>query len=170
MDLPYNTPAGGEAVSAPEAGNDGLAPGQTATARAVSAGEVIHAPGNGVKFKNSGRQSTNWLSSYVLKTEGRAASDGLPETKDLKSSSPDAQGHKKMVTRKSLTSAAVITGAGIMMLALHSCGQKPAPAEESAAATAAPAWSRMPAASSAGSRTTFMRFARSPPAASSMTM
>lgn len=44
-----------------------------------------------------------------------------------------------MVTRKKLTSAAVITGAGIMMLALHSCGQKPAPAEESAAATAAPA-------------------------------
>ena len=44
-----------------------------------------------------------------------------------------------MVTRKSLTSAAAITGAGFMMLALHSCGQKPAPAEESAAATVAPA-------------------------------
>ena len=44
-----------------------------------------------------------------------------------------------MLTRKKLTSAAAITGAGFMMLALHSCGQKPAPAEESAAATVAPA-------------------------------
>ena len=139
MDLPYNTPAGGEAVSAPEADNDGFAPGHPATAPAAMADEAIHAPGNGVKIKNSGRQSRNWLSSYVLKTKGRAASDGLPKTRDLGSSSPDAQGHKKMLTRKNLSSAAVITGAGIMMLALHSCGQKPAPAEESAAATAAPA-------------------------------
>jgi len=38
-----------------------------------------------------------------------------------------------MLTRKRLTSAAAITGAGIMMLALHSCGQKPAPAEETTA-------------------------------------
>lgn len=38
-----------------------------------------------------------------------------------------------MITRKNLTSVAAVTGAGLMMLTLHSCGQKPAPAEESAA-------------------------------------
>ena len=42
-----------------------------------------------------------------------------------------------MITRKHLTSVAAVTGAGLMMLALHSCGQKPAPAEEAAAGTAA---------------------------------
>ena len=137
MDLPCNTPAGSEAVPATDAGTKGFAPGQAPAASAVADADVIHATGNGVRSKNSGSQRSNWLSSYVLKKEGRAASDGLPERKDLNSSSPDAQGHKKMVTRKNLTSAAAITGAGLMMLALHSCGQKPAPAEE-AAATAAP--------------------------------
>ncbi len=45
-----------------------------------------------------------------------------------------------MITRKNLSSAAAFAGAGVMMLALHSCGQKPAPAEEiPTAATPAPA-------------------------------
>lgn len=42
-----------------------------------------------------------------------------------------------MTTRKTLTSAALVTGAGVMMFALHACGQKPAPAEETAAPKAA---------------------------------
>lgn len=42
-----------------------------------------------------------------------------------------------MITRKNLTSAAAITGAGLIMLSLHACGGKPAPAEESANPTAA---------------------------------
>ncbi len=42
-----------------------------------------------------------------------------------------------MITRKNLNSAAAIVGAGAMMLALHSCGGKPAPAEETATPTAA---------------------------------
>lgn len=44
-----------------------------------------------------------------------------------------------MITRKNLSSAAAIAGAGVMMLALHSCGQKPAPAEEIPAAASKPA-------------------------------
>jgi len=42
-----------------------------------------------------------------------------------------------MITRKTLTSAALVTGAGVMMFAMHACGQKPAPAEEAAGAKAA---------------------------------
>lgn len=44
-----------------------------------------------------------------------------------------------MITRKNLTSVGLVAGAGLMMLTLHSCGQKPAPAEESAGATGAAA-------------------------------
>lgn len=44
-----------------------------------------------------------------------------------------------MITRKNLSSAAAIAGAGVMMLALQSCGQKPAPAEEIPAAASKPA-------------------------------
>jgi len=139
MDLPDNTPAGGEAVSAVSADGSGFAPGRPATAPADAARQPIHASKTDVQHKNSGRPGRIRLSSFVFKIRGQAASDGPPKTQDLKSSSPDAQGQTKMVTRKSLTSAAAITGAGFMMLALHSCGQKPAPAEESAAATVAPA-------------------------------
>ncbi len=35
-----------------------------------------------------------------------------------------------MITRKNLTSVGLVAGAGLMMMALHSCGQKPAPAAE----------------------------------------
>ena len=38
-----------------------------------------------------------------------------------------------MSKRTTLASAAAITGAGLLWLGLAACGQKPAPAEESAA-------------------------------------
>ena len=41
--------------------------------------------------------------------------------------------------RTSLTSLAAIAGAGTLFLGLHACGQKPAPAEEAAATSAATA-------------------------------
>jgi HlyD family secretion protein len=46
-----------------------------------------------------------------------------------------------MKTRSSLTSIGAIAGTGVMFIALHSCGQKPAPAEEIPAAAVAPAGS-----------------------------
>jgi HlyD family secretion protein len=66
--------------------------------------------------------------------KGRAAKNDST-TKDLgrtetgvQISSP-AQGHKTMIKRN-LSSVAAIVGVGAMSFALHSCGQKPAPAAE----------------------------------------
>lgn len=79
-----------------------------------------------------------WLRSSIIWKGANSDHDQTPQIKDLPNSSPhDAQGHKKMTTRKTLTSAALVTGAGVMMFALHACGQKPAPAEETAAPKAA---------------------------------
>lgn len=79
-----------------------------------------------------------WLPSSIIWKGANPDHDQTPQIKDLPNSSPhDAQGHKKMTTRKTLTSAALVTGAGVMMFALHACGQKPAPAEETAAPKAA---------------------------------
>ncbi|RYY98752.1 MAG: efflux RND transporter periplasmic adaptor subunit, partial [Alphaproteobacteria bacterium] len=134
MDLPENTPAGGEAVSAPAAVNRAPMPGPS---RPASAGEGKSAPDSHPWVKNKRRSGRIGLQSFVFRTgrQSRPATR-ISQTND-QTSSPDAQGQKQMITRKHLTSVAAVTGAGLMMLALHSCGQKPAPAEEAAAGTAA---------------------------------
>lgn len=139
MDLPNNTPAGGEAVSAVSAGDGGFTPERSAAAHAAGADTGIFSGKIDPEVEKSGSSGSIWLSSFVFKMKKRSAKDGPSKPKDLEISSPDAQGQNKMVTRKSLTSIAVVTGAGFMMLALHSCGQKPAPAEETAAAKPAAA-------------------------------
>lgn len=128
MDLPDKTPTGREAVPA-FAENDGFAPKNEANDSVVgSAGATLGAGQEGQTGKKAGVSGSKWLSSFVFKTTRH----GAPAENELENASPDAQGQKKMITRKNLTSAAAITGAGFMMLALHSCGQKPAPAEETA--------------------------------------
>lgn len=127
MDLPDKTPAGGEAVSA-FAENTGFA-------RKSEAGDSVAGPAGatmgrveGLTGEKAGGRGSKWLPSFVIGTGKQRAPTG-----NGIEISPDAQGQKKMITRKNLTSAAAITGAGFMMLALHSCGQKPAPAEETSA-------------------------------------
>lgn len=135
MDLPDKTPAGGEAVSAKAEkapfGRESRASDLVAATRDTpDAGE------GGLRTK-SGQPGRKGPFSNVIGT----GEEVQPTTATYKSqpgtASPDAQGQKKMITRKNLTSAAAIAGAGVMMLALHSCGQKPAPAEEIPAKPAA---------------------------------
>jgi HlyD family secretion protein len=133
MDLPDKTPTGGEAVSA-FAENTGFAPkNEAGDSVAGPAGATLAPEEEGQTAKKAGRSVSNGLSSFVFRTGKQRA----PAGNGLENSSPDAQGQKKMITRKNLTSAGLITGAGFMMLALHSCGQKPAPAEEISAAPVA---------------------------------
>jgi len=134
MDLPENTPAGGEAVSALKAGEGSPTPERVAPAEAGGKGTI--APGSDVRVKKISRSGSMGMRSFVFTTGRQGRPDQPISQKDPKTSSPDAQGQKKMITRKRLTSVAAVTGAGLMMLTLHSCGQKPAPAEESAAGTA----------------------------------
>ncbi|RYG29023.1 MAG: efflux RND transporter periplasmic adaptor subunit, partial [Burkholderiales bacterium] len=133
MDLFASKPASGEAVPAPAADNRA----SKAAPSPVSAGAGKSAPDSGSWIKNIGRSGSIGLQSRVFRTRTHSRPDLEISQTDHETSSPDAQGQKKMITRKNLTSVAAVTGAGLMMLALHSCGQKPAPAEESAAATAA---------------------------------
>jgi|JI10StandDraft_1071094.scaffolds.fasta_scaffold35525_2 HlyD family secretion protein len=139
MDLPNNTPAGGEAVPAVSAGDGGFTPERSAAAPAAADNTGVFSKKNELKVEKSDRSGSIWLSSFVFKKKPQAASDGPSKHKDLQIFSPDAQGQKQMVKRKNLTSVALVTGAGFMMLALHSCGQKPAPAEETAGAKPAAA-------------------------------
>ncbi len=129
MDLPENTPAGGEAVcdvaaNAPKIGHF------SADGPVVQADTATHAG----KTVGAGR---NWVSSIVFTTRGQVRTRNSQRIEDAENASPDAQGQKNMITRKNLTSAAVIAAGGLMMLSLHACGGKPAPAEESANPTAA---------------------------------
>lgn len=137
MDLPENTPAGGEAVPASLAGKSCLTPERVASAEGRGKGEI--APASDFRAKKTHRSSSMRLSSFVFTTGRQAGPDDPIGQTDLETSSPDAQGQKKMIKRKNLTSVAAVTGAGLMMLTLHSCGQKPAPAEEAAASHAAAA-------------------------------
>ena len=133
MDLPENAPAGGEAVSAfPMAGESSPMPGKPAPAEAGGKGK--NAPYSDLQVKKTRRSGSMGSLSFVFRTRRQAGPDDLIGQTDKKTSSPDAQGQKNMITRKNLTSVAAVTGAGLMMLTLHSCGQKPAPAEESAGA------------------------------------
>lgn len=141
MGLFYNSSADGEA--APEAtGGKRDTASRIGIATSVTSGELTSgAAKNDRTIKKFDKSGSILKSSFVLKTKRQSDPERLLHVEDTKSSSssPDAQGQKKMLTRKKLTSAAAITGAGFMMLALHSCGQKPAPAEETAAAKPAEA-------------------------------
>jgi HlyD family secretion protein len=118
MDLPEKTPAGSEAMTV-FAENAAFAPESAGGGKSASAG-------------------SSWLSAFVIKVRGHVQPRSIAYTGDLgHPTSPDGQGQKKMITRTKLTSAAALTGAGVMMFALHACGQKPAPAEEIGAAPAA---------------------------------
>jgi len=142
MGLFYNSSADGEA--APEAtGGKRDTASRIGIATSVTSGELTSgAAKNDRTIKKFDKSGSILKSSFVLKTKRQSDPERLLNVEDTEtssSSSPDAQGQKKMLTRKKLTSAAAITGAGFMMLALHSCGQKPAPAEETAAAKPAEA-------------------------------
>lgn len=146
MDLPDKTPAGGEAVSAKAE--------KAPFGRESRAGDLVAATcdtpdaGEGGLRTKSGRPGRNGTSSNVIKTWEEVQPPQATYKSQPGTASPDAQGQKKMITRKNLTSAAAIAGAGVMMLALHSCGQKPAPAEEIPAKPVAAASSEPGAAQS----------------------
>lgn len=134
MDLPENIPAGGEAVSALKVDEDSPTPKRVALAEAGGKGTI--APSSDPRVKKISRSGSMGMRSFVFRTGRQGRPDHPISQIDQQTSSPDAQGQKKMITRKRLTSVAAVTGAGLMMLTLHSCGQKPAPAEEAAAGTA----------------------------------
>jgi HlyD family secretion protein len=150
MDLPKMHPAGSEIASAYAGDGDGAPPEnlavtgeKVAAAPAVRAGETTHAGAGGQTNKKFGSPSRKRVRQFVLwmKRPARdidSTEDGLGrrETR-VHSSSPDAQGQKTMIKRN-LTSIGAIAGVGVLSLALHSCGQKPAPAEEAAGAAKAP--------------------------------
>lgn len=115
MVLPEENPAGGDVASA-----------FADDATSLPSEKSPKSEPRGEKTANSGRKV---LSSFVLRTKGQVQ-PAQHAYNGSRTSSPDAQGRTKMITRKTLTSAAAVAGAGVMMLALHSCGQKPAPAEE----------------------------------------
>lgn len=135
MDLPEKTPAGSEAVSASLA--DKRCPATDTVAPAEAGGKRENVAISDFQVKKNQRLSSIRLPSFVVTTRRQGGPDLSIGQTETKTSSPDAQGQKKMITRKNLTSVAAVTGAGLMMLTLHSCGQKPAPAEEAAAGAAA---------------------------------
>lgn len=139
MDLPEKTPADGEAVSALKADDACCVPDRVVATEAGGKGKI--ASGSHLTVKKTHISGSMGLQSFVFTTGRQARPNDLTGQKDQKISSPDAQGQKKMITRKRLTSVAAVAGAGLMMATLHACGQKPAPAEESATNTAAAAGS-----------------------------
>lgn len=155
MDLPNDTPAGSDPARA-FAGDDAALSGTAATAREIPVSapvgvdrEATHTHPEGGSRKSSNRRGRIAGSSFVFslkdwgRTSGTADDDstrndlGRRET-GVQTSSPDAQG-LKIMTKRNLTSIGAIAGVGVLSLALHSCGQKPAPAEETAAKAKAPA-------------------------------
>jgi HlyD family secretion protein len=154
MDLPKMHPAGSEFASAFAGDGDGAPPENlavtgenVAAAPAIRAGEPTHANFRGQPNKKSGSPGRKRTWPFVLWTkrpamdpvrDGDSTEDGLGrrETR-VHSSSPDAQGQKIMIKRN-LTSIGAIAGVGVLSLALHSCGQKPAPAETAEGAAKAP--------------------------------
>jgi len=148
MDLPTTPPAGSDPARA-FAGDGAAASGAAATAGENPALASVDADIEATHTLQEDRSRKSWSSrgsiagaSFVFslkgwgRTKGTTGNDstrndlGRRETL-VQTSSPDAQGRIKMLKRN-LTSIGAIAGVGVLSLALHSCGQKPAPAEETA--------------------------------------
>lgn len=121
MDLPDETPAG-DLMTPVSAGEWSAARENSPAAPAGLAARV-----------DSGSRSSRLIQKLLVPRSKRA--DG-PVLYIADKTSPTAPGQKIMSKRTTLASAAAITGAGLLWLGLAACGQKPAPAEESAAAEA----------------------------------
>ncbi len=150
MDLPNDTPAGSEAL--PEfAGKGGVASdAEPAKARefvaaaSVAAGaQSTHVGLRGRLQKIIGDPRRIWASPFVLWTKGAGGTDSTPADQKRRktgahTSPDDAQGQSRMIKRN-LPPIVATVGVAALSLALHSCGQKPAPAAETPAADKATA-------------------------------
>lgn len=148
MDLPKDTPAGGTTASAFAADGEAASCANSiknpvenhenmASTPVIVAAEATSGANGGGAENISRTPGRTTGSSFVLGAEPRAGDGdstqkdyGRTETGALPSS--DAQGRTKMIKRN-LPSIGAIVGVGVLSLALHSCGQKPAPAETIAA-------------------------------------
>ncbi|HEX5008432.1 MAG TPA: biotin/lipoyl-binding protein, partial [Hyphomonadaceae bacterium] len=145
MDLPNNTPAGSEAMPAFAGKGGAAANGELAKARenvaatsVIAAEESSHGHVRGRFQKLIGDPSRTWAVSFVLgRMQGIGGPDSTQEGQKRRKtgahSSPDAQGPSKMIKR-SLTPIVATASVLVASFALHSCGQKPAPAAETPAA------------------------------------
>jgi HlyD family secretion protein len=154
MDLPHDTPAGSENASACESGDSVFAGEKPDVTPVGGDSEPSHSSGGD---EGAGRRGLRrfFLTApgsktgfpFVLGGIGRAgridSTEGLYRRRETGAekqkliSSPDAQGHKHMTTRR-LSSIVAVAGVGLASLALHSCdGGKPSEGETVKAASAA---------------------------------
>ncbi len=141
MDLPNDTPAGGETARVAGSDSDALSaknPADTGEKGTGAPFRAASAPTHVSGRDSAGRRNILEGAGRILalprvlwtttRNSDHDSNQDFGSGNSRAASSPDAQGRTKMIKRN-LPQIGAVASVAMLSLALHSCGQKPAPAE-----------------------------------------